>query len=315
MCSQNDPGDGEGLFDDESPGARMPNSNQGPPKVRPEIVQKLLIVGRSPDPLEADALQALNELKKEDEINRLAPQDWHQVSEQLTTDDVIFLAKGLTRAETKHRWIGGSVAAVIWVFQVVKRRAADQTDSLAEWIVRRNRNQWVPFGSMRERDVFTFGLAKEALEKENAELEAEIIGHGGLLKWLKLKRSWLQGELKKLKDLEESERKDRMHRELEQSLRAEIEYLKAQNKELAHGYRSDARTSFLQEAESLNAAEKLKLIVENVQFDLNMFPEEWAKVDIRILNSLDEELRTGLLRRLANRRKGAWRQLFKRLQG
>src|SRR5687767_2242523 len=87
-----------------------------------------------------------------DAINRRAWQDWNAVIRRMIDEDVDALARGLSLADTLPGWIGGSVAAVIWVFQELERRSFPGLLALAEWIIEHDRNLYALFGTMKHRE-------------------------------------------------------------------------------------------------------------------------------------------------------------------
>ena len=69
-----------------------------------------------------------------------------EITQPMQTDDLVALTKGLTLAEKHHGWIGGSVAAVIWTFRELQRRDSTLADEVANWILPRTSNPYVPYG-------------------------------------------------------------------------------------------------------------------------------------------------------------------------
>ena len=57
--------------------------------------------------------------------------------------------RGLTAAELELHWCGGSVASVIWVYRRYQSCFPDRADELADWVLARSENPYVPFGRMR----------------------------------------------------------------------------------------------------------------------------------------------------------------------
>ena len=58
------------------------------------------------------------ELARSDWINRYGPaSEWSEITNLYTTPVLAWLVKVLVTAERELRWIGGSVAAPIWLFR------------------------------------------------------------------------------------------------------------------------------------------------------------------------------------------------------
>jgi hypothetical protein len=82
-------------------------------------------------------------------VNRLHFDSWCAATETLSPEAHAALARGLVLAEEELRWCGGSVAAAIWVYRSFARKFPDISEPLAEWMLSRSTNPWVPFGSNR----------------------------------------------------------------------------------------------------------------------------------------------------------------------
>ena|SRR6056297_1652653 len=115
--------------------------------IRPHVVQHLIQIGRSGDPDDPTTAAHLDAIAKYSSINRKHWKDWNEITDPMPTHDVVALTKGLVLAELRHRWIGGSVAAAIWTFREVESRDTLVADELADWILPRTRNSYLPYGS------------------------------------------------------------------------------------------------------------------------------------------------------------------------
>ncbi len=120
--------------------------------LEPELIQRLIVIGNAESPHEGNPEGLLDSVGPLDHINRLHWREWDLVTQALPNDDLVALVKGLTLAELHHRWSGGSVSSVIWTFREVQRRGPELSEALADWILSRTRNPYVPFGTHNHGD-------------------------------------------------------------------------------------------------------------------------------------------------------------------
>jgi len=108
-------------------------------------------------------------------VNRLGWNPWNEVADTLAEDDLKNLARGLTIADSQTQWCGGSVAGVIWAFRCYEARYPDKATALADWVLTRSENPFVPFGRMRagSRSVSEYKsyLSAKALRHDQGEQE------------------------------------------------------------------------------------------------------------------------------------------------
>ena len=99
------------------------------------------------DPTIDELLAAVPGLQKMDWINRFGPaRAWESVASDIETDALEWLTKALVIAEREFDWIGGSVAAPIWLYQAYSTRVGADADALANWVLRnRGCNEYIPF--------------------------------------------------------------------------------------------------------------------------------------------------------------------------
>src|ERR1700730_4901662 len=113
------------------------------------LLNKLAALQPKENPAIARILAYCPELAYNDWINRYGPaSEWSEIADLHTTPVLAWLVKVLVTAEHDLRWIGGSVAAPIWLFRAYQQRSDATADSLAEWIFRNKGNDYLPFGSM-----------------------------------------------------------------------------------------------------------------------------------------------------------------------
>ena len=285
--------------------------------IESDVLDKLVAIGRS-DPDSEQVASLLEQIKHKDEVNRLHWAEWDSLTRTMTTEDVAALAKGLGLAESRLRWLGGSVAAVIWVFRELQRRDPGTAEAVAEWIG----TQWVEAGY--ENDWVHFPGAQELrhrreireARKENDSIEDELKRGWDALPWEKHKHEWLVREREESRVRQERQRQDDERRARERSLADELKKLKSEysslTKQLNRMRHAEDRRRLLQEAEHMSSPERLRLIAER-DFDIGFYPEEWAHVEAQLLTSLSQEVRQKLIDKLRERKKGPWKSLVDRL--
>jgi hypothetical protein len=72
---------------------------------------------------------------------------WYEMVKGMTTRELVSLVKGLVLAQNRWRVESGSVSPVIWMFKLLRQQM--DTRELAEWVIRRTRNPYEPFGIAR----------------------------------------------------------------------------------------------------------------------------------------------------------------------
>ena len=95
-----------------------------------------------------DFPENINEVRKlftDDSINRLHWKEWNFFCEKLNNADLIFLFRGLVQVEAKLNWIGGSVAAGVWVYKIIQKRNLDDHSELANWSSVISKNPYLKF--------------------------------------------------------------------------------------------------------------------------------------------------------------------------
>ena len=81
-------------------------------------------------------------------INLVGPSEWGALANKWSTQDLEWLIRVLVTAERELKWVGGSVAASIWLYRLYQERADGDADKLADWMLRNSGNKYVPFGSL-----------------------------------------------------------------------------------------------------------------------------------------------------------------------
>ena len=243
-----------------------------------EAVEKLVGAGRTRGP-RAEADRALEALAGEGALNSVGPDLWGAVAQGLRTDDLAALIRGLVIAERKHDWKGGSVAAAIWVFRLLKARDPAVANEVAEFALAHTNNPYVPFGTQNHgaRSLAEYGAAV-------AEHEAAV--RAGLVE----------------------QKRDAARAAEERAVRARARAQSAVDR------RSAIRSELIEQLSRLPLAERLSRIALDAKYSVNFFPTSWAEAaKVDILQALAPETRVALLTKLKGGQRGPWGEFKRRL--
>ena len=232
------------------------------------------------DVTEREALTSLlNQITDQDHINRLAPRDWEAVAARLDEDQLVALIKGLVTAENVLHWCGGSVSAVIWTYRSLSQRTDRATsDELADWILKRTGNPYLPFGSQN------FSARSLAEYRDASCLHQETISLG----------------LDRDKNQEERAKQERP--------------LRKRQRELATGERrTENRSRFLMELDVLPVVEQLCRLAHDDEHPVEFYPTRCAVAGSTAIDELDSDTKLRLLCKLKGRRRGPWKRFKRRL--
>lgn len=143
------------------------------------LLLRLVRAGNDPD-----VERALRESIPEDErgpvgsIMRLSPAPWTASASTLSRVELEALVRALTIAEViLDGWTAGSVSPVIWTFRVFQSKFADQADVLADWVLSRTANEYLPYGTYNfgARSLSQLSLFREAsIERREAVRNKEL---------------------------------------------------------------------------------------------------------------------------------------------
>ncbi|MDP8243748.1 MAG: hypothetical protein P9L94_06675 [Candidatus Hinthialibacter antarcticus] len=111
------------------------------------IINQLIKVGTDLDNLKTHI--SLLHMNGYGHINRINKNDWEKEVSGLSTQELVFLIKGLVFAEKELNWYGGSVAGSIWLFKIlIDLNVSIQTlDQVSLWVIKNTRNPYNPFGT------------------------------------------------------------------------------------------------------------------------------------------------------------------------
>lgn len=246
-----------------------------------DLLHRLCTLGRSADANAGCGTCEFDDLRPHDWLNRQHFRWWHQVTVGFSTGKMVDLLRGLTIAERGFRWTGCSVAAGIWIFrELVRRDPRVDADQLAEWVLQRTTNPYMPYGTRN-------GGAK-TLREFAAVMES---------------RAW-----------EREDRRRRVEREqVAARQRRQERAAKAAERRQRQLEDAAARDEDLQRLLQLTPAERLLAIARDTRRPLTSYPPEFADVDDAVLAALTEDARRLLSERLQDRRRGPWKRLMSRL--
>jgi hypothetical protein len=147
------------------------------------VLLRLVRAGNDPD-----VERALRESFPEDErrsvgsIVRFSPAPWTASASTLSRDELAALVRALTIAEViLDGWTAGSVSPVIWTYRVFQLKFADQANVLADWVLSRTANEYLPYGTSNfgARSVSQLSLFRKASSERreavrNKELQRQL---------------------------------------------------------------------------------------------------------------------------------------------
>ncbi len=252
-----------------------------PGLIRPELIEKLIDIGRRAD-LESEALLAdIVALERHGEINRHHWSDWHVALEGRPVNDLINLVRGLTLTEKRNRWLGGSVAGGIWVFQLVEKKDPNAAELLADWVLGHTENSWMPFGGQN------YGAGSLAQFREIQGNRDKIISNG-------IARD----------------------AEIEAEAKADREQQRIERQHVAEDRNSSKREAFIHELGQKNIRDQSEQLANDEYYSVGYYPTRCARLATSdLLESLPCATRLALARKLKGRKRGPWGSFKQRLLG
>jgi hypothetical protein len=221
-------------------------------------------------------LGRLPELARCDWINRWGPIDaWSPVLSIFSTPQLEYLAKALTILERDLKWLGGSVAATIWVFRTYRERDDGDVDALASWIVDNGCNPWSPWGS--QCDARTLSEFRRHQETKKAARLARI-------------------------EFEEQQRQRK--KENKRLAQAAAALRRAEGIERAERVRV-----YVRDLASMGAHDRLLFLARDRSFPLEVIPQNLINSALPQVQQLTAEIRAVLRLRLDRRKARRWRKL------
>jgi hypothetical protein len=244
------------------------------------VVDIILSIGRSLRETGGYSTDLLDSLRPQDAINRLPPQNWDEVSSQLTDKDLIHLVMGLTAIERDLRWPGGSVSSVIWVFRNLQNRVEESIWSMtADWVLANTNNPYLPFGS-QNHGTKSLSDYQYAAQLSHSKIQAGL----------------------------EIEKQDTEAAQKERALRV----LQRRNSHIDR--RNPKRQEIIGNLQQKPLKERLEEIVLDETHAVNFYPTNWAhEADDSFISALDDNLKHCLAKRLKGKHRGPWASFKKRL--
>jgi hypothetical protein len=241
------------------------------------ILHRLLCVEADGNPTIANIEAAIPNLRRLDWINRFGRADaWLRIASGLSTDHLERLVRIFVVAEREYNWLGGSVAAAIWLFRAYCERQDAHPDTLADWVLKnRGRNEYVPFGRM---------TPARSLDDWHVEQ----------------KHRAQRREIRRLREEEQKDTKARRTREAREQSEERKEASAVRHKNLL------ACVDIIQ---ALTGIERLQYIATNNDLPLEFIPEDLIRRCVSVATSLDAATKHKLLTRIDRRRRKIWRDL------
>jgi hypothetical protein len=215
----------------------------------------------------------------------------------LSAADSAAMIRGFAIAEEcgYSEW-GGSVSMVNWSFAVFRQHhPLPIWAALADWIVVHTTNPYIPFNFQR-----TKGQWRACRDGSPSPEET----------WRRV------GEAEARRKRERTERIERESRKARERA-VQREAMRRKNRE-EHEERSSTRSlerlGVCSELERLPPLQRLERICADKSYPLQYYPAEFAAVDETTIAAMPQTLRSALLERLKDRRKGVWHKLLHRLQ-
>ena len=221
-------------------------------------------------------------LRSRGRFNRLGREDWRPICAQMPVGMLGELLLGLTWCEAHFRWIGGSAASAIWVYEILLKRDLERTflDELTSLIVSLRYNPYVPFGGLAFSDARTYS---EYLLIESArQSAAERYKH------------------------EERARCDRAAGE--RAIRRKQRQRSARDRE------TPVRVELLALLRGLSPARQLERLAADEIYAATFYPTALADAaDMMVIQSLAPSVRHALRLKLKGKHRGPWSSFKKRL--
>jgi hypothetical protein len=247
-----------------------------------KLVLKLVEIGHLSDDISSlmQGQDLLQILKPQGHLIRHHFSEWDKLTDKLPISDIIGLAKGLTIMEsTFDEWFYGSVSPVIWAFRTVQQKNEEMGNELADWILPRTRNPYVPFGSQNH------GARSLAEYHQRNLFHKEMIRRG-------------------IADTKDIEKKAKLDREIRRSQRLRSSEERVTGK----------RKLFLSELNHLNISDQLIRLSEDNKYSATFYPTRCAQLaNQEVLETLDKKTRLAILAKLKGKHQGPWGKFKRRL--
>lgn len=250
------------------------------PYLTDEIIDKFIRLGEVHSDKDASSQGYLSEVSKHGEANRLHWSEWDRFTANLSTSKLISLIKGLTIAEKHYRWIGGSVAAVIWVYRQLRERGPKEAvEDITRWVFDNRLNPYIPLGTTR------YSSYEDYLYQHSDEYH----------KFQNKKRIEYEKREKEQREAAARRSSKRMRNSIKHQKRAEE--------------KAKQREKIIYELATKNAEHKWNYIASNSSVNIDYYPIEWTNEPKTVFQNLSSETRIALIERTRFKRRGPWKKL------
>jgi hypothetical protein len=213
-------------------------------------------------------------------------QDWAQLRHEFTIGETVTLAQILSTMEREFKCSGGSVSSVIWIMKDLLDRERRITELLADWLVQRTENDYLPFGSHASRQEW-IRTRTPCTDLAARRAQAAISRRSA-----------------KAPSLASAVREAEVLAQAAETAKAAYLIQKSQESQPAQTVGktvSPVRTEWL------------RLVALDLTHKLDFFPKEWAKVSDDDLLTLEPAVRAALVERVRTTSVVTWHRLYKRL--
>jgi hypothetical protein len=246
------------------------------------ILNQLALLESDQPPTLGFLLSAIPELRCADWLNRWGPiRAWDGMLSEFTTPQLAYLAKAITVLERDLNWLGGSVAATMWIYRAYEARPDGDADALADWILsNKGRNPYVPFGrSSSARTLLEYRCECEQRRRRKLEhVEREAL-----------------------------QRQRKQERVSEAQQRALLRRIEGEQ-------RARRLAAYLKDLLAMRDQDRLQFLAFDHSFPLEAVPEDLITKDVDAIGGLSAEARDALLTRLDRRKARRWKKIYKALK-
>lgn len=216
------------------------------------------------------------QLKRYDRVNRMGLSTWYDIGATLNYSDLVNLIKGLTLAERKFRWAGGSGASVIGLYRhLCEHYPGDDIETITNWIIKNRGNAYVPYGTT---------MLNGKTHEENCLIA----------KNRELKRIQYEDEQNIIREEKEVFDKQRIAQK--------------QNTRASRG--TKAYWNLVENLKGMSTLQKLELIANDDQYSITYYPKNVSKAELTEVNLA---LATRLQAKLRGKLRGPWSKFRIRL--
>ena len=263
-------------------------------EVPQQIINKLIELGRRENIDDPSVSADFVQFCPYEYLGRVHWREWYPVCENLSTDDHIALLKAVVMAMRYSGWDGGSVAPGIWIYNKLTEKVPSSiANEIAQWIIERSDNEYMYFGSCRDRELFINNR--------------QSIAAGTTMLALKLDAAAAYAQRERAQhEIQKQQQEAKVLRLQQKEKNAAEHYLrKIENFELWQ--------QMVGKAEQLDEIARLCLILEYPHMPLLCFPSEWAEMAPETLRKIEQNTRNLLTKRITGKMSPPWVQLCKQL--